>query len=273
MGVLKYLKPEDKEFYEKNGFIKLSGIFSEAEMEEISQEYNELFERKTRENLEGLESAWSGDRVKQEAGFIDYTVKAIHNLQMHSSVFTRVIMNSKLLDAMEDVLGTPDVLLHHTKAHIKPPENGAPYLMHQDYPYFPFKNHTMVAVFLHLDDTTPENGGLAVYPGSHKLGPLADKGITDEQGEQYHWVDQNKWPLKGATPISAKKGEVIVFSYLLLHGSYLNLSDRARRMFLLQLRAADDEPTRACHQSPAQNLVLRGRNVHRSANMATRFAD
>lgn len=198
-------------------------------------------------------------------------MKAIHNLQMHSAAFTGVITHPKLLDAVGDLLDTEDILLHHTKAHIKPPENGAPYLMHQDYPYFPFKNHTMLAVFLHLDDTTPENGGLAVYPGSHKLGPLADHGHVDKDGEAYHWVDQDRFPLSGATPVEAKKGELVIFSYLLLHGSYLNLSERSRRMFLIQLRAADDEPTRICHQSPCQNLVLRGKNVLRSANMATRF--
>lgn len=27
-----------------------------------------------------------------------------------------------------------------------------------------------------MDDTNKENGGLAVYPGSHHLGPLEDKG-------------------------------------------------------------------------------------------------
>lgn len=47
----------------------------------------------------------------------------------------------------------------------------------------------MVAVFIHLDDTTPENGGLAVYPGSHKLGPQFDKGV-EERGEKYHYLDQ-----------------------------------------------------------------------------------
>ena len=34
----------------------------------------------------------------------------------------------------------------------------------------------MIAVFIHLDDTFAENGGLAVYPGSHCLGPQEDKG-------------------------------------------------------------------------------------------------
>lgn len=105
----------------------------------------------------------------------------------------------------------------------------------QDYPYFPYKNHSMCAVFLHMDDTTPENGGLCVYPGSHKLGPLpAQKTVAN--GLSYYWCDPKQFPIDGATPITAKKGEVVIFSYLLLHGSYLNLSDRVRRMFLVQVR-------------------------------------
>ena len=59
--------------------------------------------------------------------------------------------------------------------YLKPPGEGAPFPMHQDYHYFPYLNDSMVAIFIHLDDTNVENGGLAVFPGSHKLGPLADK--------------------------------------------------------------------------------------------------
>lgn len=193
---------------------------------------------------------------------------------MHSAVFTRLITHPNLLDALEDIMDTKDILLHHTKAHIKPPEKGAPYLMHQDYPYFPHKKHTMLAVFLHLDDTTPENGGLAVYPGSHKLGPLQDFGGTgkyDPTGDQVYYVNPEEYPLSKAEPVTAKKGEIIIFSYLLLHGSYLNLSNKSRRMFLLQVRAADDEPTEDVHKSPCQGLVLRGKNINRDGLYANRY--
>jgi len=129
-------------------------------------------------------------------------------------------------------------------------------------------------VFLHLDDTTPENGGLAIYPGSHKLGPLEDyanKGVTDAKGEQFHYVDPEEYPLSKAVPVSAKKGDIIIFSYLLLHGSYLNLSSKNRRMFLMQVRAADDDPIEDVHNSPCQGMVLRGKNIYRDANYINRY--
>lgn len=46
----------------------------------------------------------------------------------------------------------------------------------------------MVAAFIHLDAASPKNGGLFVYPGSHKLGPLEDFG--PKEGSNFHYVDQ-----------------------------------------------------------------------------------
>ena len=137
---------------------------------------------------------------------------------MHSSIFTNLLMHPKLLDAVEDIMETENIILHHTKAHLKPPEKGAPFPMHQDYHYFPYEKDSMLAIFVHLDDTTPENGGLAVYPGSHKLGPLKDK--SNKPG--FHYVDQDKFSIEQAVPVHAKKGDVVIFSYLLVHGSYVN---------------------------------------------------
>lgn len=79
------------------------------------------------------------------------------------------------------------------------------------------------------------------------------------------------FPIEKATPISAKRGEVVIFSYLLIHGSYLNRTTIPRRMFLIQLMSAEDEPVTLVHQSPGQGMVLRGRNMKREALMAKRF--
>ncbi|KAK0182206.1 hypothetical protein PV327_000367 [Microctonus hyperodae] len=271
MSGLKFLSSAQKECWRENGYVKLTNVFTPEEILEMSMEYDELFERKGRENIEGLEAVWAGNDMKKLSENRDVTVKSIHGLQMHSAVFTRIIMNSNLLDALEDIMDTKDILLHHTKAHLKPPEKGAPYLIHQDYPYFPHKKHTMCAVFIHVDDITSENGGLCVYPGSHKLGLLPSRMKINEENEKFYYVDPDRYPISAAVPVNAKKGEVIIFSYLLLHGSYLNLSNNPRRMFLIQVRGADDEPTEDTHKSPCQNLVLRGRNISRIATMATRF--
>lgn len=78
MASLKFLTPEEKQFWQENGYIKLTNVFSVKEINEISDAYNELFERKHRENLAGLESSWIGDDMKKVAGYIDYTVREIN---------------------------------------------------------------------------------------------------------------------------------------------------------------------------------------------------
>ena len=38
----------------------------------------------------------------------------------------------------------------------------------------------------------------------------------------FHYINQEEFKLTEATPIIAKKGDVVIFSYLIVHGSYLN---------------------------------------------------
>lgn len=75
MGSLKFLTREQKEYYKENGFIKLAGLFTENEIKEISDAYNELFERKNQESCQGLEAAWKGDAMKKITENVDYTVR------------------------------------------------------------------------------------------------------------------------------------------------------------------------------------------------------
>ncbi|KZS15693.1 Alpha-ketoglutarate-dependent hypophosphite dioxygenase [Daphnia magna] len=245
------------QFYKDNGYLLLDEVYTTAEIDECSLEYDEIFALK--KNSE-LEATWRGD-WKDEAS--PTQLFSIHSLQNHAAIFTRMLLKDTLLQAIADILGTKDILLHHTKAHVKPSGTGSAFPMHQDYQYFPYKKDTLVAIFIHLDDTSMENGGLAVYPGSHHLGPLEDRGNIPG----WHYVDQDKFPIEKATPVNAKRGQVVIFSYLLVHGSYPNTSDSVRRMLLFQMMSAHDEKLKETHRSPCQGMVLSGRNPHAEANI------
>ena len=123
---------------------------------------------------------WKGDWKESGGSSTNTSVLSIHNLQQHSAVFTKLLLNSKMMDSIKDLMdecvdmeGVKDksVILHHTKAHLKPAKEGAPFPTHQDYHYFPYNHDSMMAIFVHLDDTDPTNGGLGVFPGSHLQGP------------------------------------------------------------------------------------------------------
>ncbi|XP_061720143.1 uncharacterized protein LOC133527247 [Cydia pomonella] len=65
---------------------------------------------------------------------------------------------------------------------------------YSDYHYFPYKNDSMTAAFINLDDADPENGGLCIHPRSHKFGPMKDVG-TIEKGQAFHYMDPKEWPI------------------------------------------------------------------------------
>jgi len=58
-------------------------------------------------------------------------VLSIHSLQNHAAIFTKMLLKDTLLEIVADLIGTKDILLHHTKAHVKPPGKGSPFPMHQ----------------------------------------------------------------------------------------------------------------------------------------------
>lgn len=125
------LSPEQKKFYAENGYLQLSNVFSKEELSSCVSAYDALFAQKVASSS-ALEAEWGGSWKKRlqekEPG---NSVLSIHNLQCHSGVFTRLLLNDKLLDAVSELIGSPNVLLHHTKAHLKPPKVGAQFPTHQ----------------------------------------------------------------------------------------------------------------------------------------------
>ena len=164
--------------------------------------------------------------VAQEA-----VLKGFHNVQYHDAVFTRAVAHPRLVEVLTQVIG-PNVQLHHTKMLVKPPEKGAPFPMHQDYPYFPHERHSVLAASVHLDDTDEENGCLYLIPGSHDWGPLEAHGESKTL----------EYGLGSGTPCPAAAGDVLLFNYLTVHGSGVNRSARTRRNVLFQYRDPADPP-------------------------------
>jgi phytanoyl-CoA hydroxylase len=154
--------------------------------------------------------------------------------------------------AVLSILIGPNVQLHHSKMLVKPPEKGAAFPLHQDAPYFPHANHSMLAASVHLDDSDEENGCLRVIPGTHKDGMLPHVGS--------YYLNHKEYPISLGTPCEAKAGDVLFFNYLTIHGSDVNRSSRPRRNVLFQYRDPADPPTKDVHVNWGQGLMVCGEN-------------
>jgi phytanoyl-CoA hydroxylase len=233
------LTPEHKAFYAENGYILLPGFIGEAEAAALRAEVHAIAARQGPTN-----ATWSS--VAGEGTALEHS----HDIQYRSAAFSRLLVDDRLTGVLTSLIG-PNVELHHNKMFIKPPERGSPFPMHQDYGYFPHKGNSMTAAILHLDAAPDQKGCVRVYPGSHKLGPLAAFG-------QDHHVDPDQFPLSAAVPIEARAGDLLVFNYMLVHGSGVNVSDEPRTTWLVQVRDPEDSPISKQHQSRGQGMILAG---------------
>ena len=111
--------------------------------------------------------------------------------------------------------------------HAKPPEKGTPFPMHQDYPFYPHDGLDFVDCLVHLDDAPFESGALRVVPGSHKEGPREH--ITGHDTAPHLPTDEFHPDFIDSIPIPAKAGDVIFFSYCLIHWSEVNRTDDWRK--------------------------------------------
>ena len=243
------LAPYEKQHYVENGYVLVKAVFSRDEAAYFRREVHDIAQRLLENQADDVvNQGWSsGAKVTD----LPRELLHCHNVQFHSSAFARLLVDPRLTDRAADIIGD-NVQLHHTKIFIKPPEKGAPFPMHQDAPYFPHENHSMIAAIIHFDDASIEKGCVRVVPGSHR------GGVRDHLSDGGHHLPPDQFPVEDSTPCPAEAGDVLFFSYLTIHGSGLNTSQEARTTLLVQMRDPEDLPIVETHVSRGQGHMLRG---------------
>jgi len=258
------LTPDQLASYHENGYLLVEGLLDQDEAAALRRESHALIERLAARTE--IDATWGSAR--ELAGGADGAPATrllhCHDVQFYAAAFARLIVDERLTGAAADLIGGPNVQLHHTKMFIKPPEQGSPFPMHQDHPFFPHDRHTMIAAILHFDDAPEEKGCVRVVPGSHRDGPIAHL----EQGGWH--LPFAEYPLEAAVACPARAGDVLFFSYLTIHGSGVNVSSEARTTLLVQMRDPTDQPSVKGHESLGQGMMLRGIDPLASSPMRRR---
>jgi phytanoyl-CoA hydroxylase len=243
------INDKDVQFYKENGYLLVKGVFNEVEIVEMRAAVEKIIQRAARAKAD-TNHAWQGDFLPPEQ-LKKLVLKGFHDVHYHDAAFMRAVIHPNMVAVLNGIIG-PNVQLHHSKMLVKPPANGAAFPMHQDYPYFPHRDHSMLAASVHLDDADTENGCLCVVPGSHKEGSLPHIGV--------HYLNHKEHPISSGTPCIAEAGDVLFFNYLTIHGSDVNRSERTRRNVLFQYRDASDVPTKDVHFDWGMGLMVSGEN-------------
>jgi hypothetical protein len=134
---------------------------------------------------------------------------------------------SGIFDLGRGFLGGEAAVVFHA-AFLKPRRVGSPIGLHQDQGLWEHTYPGAVSLWIALTDSTPENGCLEVYSGSHREGLIVH---AEDAGDRWHPTVDGRLPtLDGREPeaVPMAAGDVLVWHRHLLHGSGPNRSEHDR---------------------------------------------
>jgi hypothetical protein len=114
------LTQDQIEFYRQNGYLLLKGVLSKAEAATYRQEGHDLIARLSQKA--NLDATWGAARAMDSAK--ETQIFHCHNVQFYSALFARLMTDPRLTDPTSQLIGSPNVQLHHNKMFIKPSEKG-----------------------------------------------------------------------------------------------------------------------------------------------------
>ena len=205
------LTPKQLKDYEDHGFVAPIDILTSDEANEIKKEIEKI-EKKWPTELDGLGRNYA---------------------HMISPVFDKVCHNSKILDAVESIIGK-DILVGGTTLFIKDHDNKGFVSWHQDAKYIGFEPHNWVTAWLAITDTNEENGCMRMWAGTHKEKIREHKDTFNESNLLTRGQTVQNVPLEKTIPNELKAGQLSLHHPMIVHGSTPNRSKSRRIGFVIQ---------------------------------------
>lgn len=124
----------------------------------------------------------------------------------------------------------------HDQIFYKPARHGGTVLWHQDYSYWT-RTQPMahLSCWIALDDSTRDNGCLHYVPGSHRWDLLPRAGFANDMDAVLDSLTAEQRNEFKPLAMELKKGESCFHHPLMVHGSYENRTDNARRAVVLNV--------------------------------------
>jgi hypothetical protein len=133
---------------------------------------------------------------------------------------------------------------------IKAPSPESEFQLHQDWSITDEQTHEVVHLWIPLQDTGPDNGGMFVVEGSHLFFNNLRSGSLDIPR-----LIRDPYIQKIITPLNVHRGQMLVYHPALFHGSFPNNSNADRSVVLINL-LQKDAPLRYYHLRPTNEVEV-----------------
>ena len=197
--------------YNEKGYVAPIDALSKKEANEV------------REELEFIEKKWPNELDGLGRNYV----------HLISPVFNKVCYNSKILDAVESIIGK-NILICGTTLFIKNPNEKGFVSFHQDAKYIGLEPHNWVTAWVAITDANEENGCMRMWGGSHKANLKNHNQKFDENNLLTRGQTVENVPINETKPVILKAGQMSLHHPTVVHGSGLNKSNDRRIGFVIQ---------------------------------------
>lgn len=225
------ITPEQKRFFDENGYLVVEELYSPEEVEELRQAMNDV--------LRNPDAAPRRVHLGREEGEPDpgipidpnnpHRIWMIMDTPLCGDLWFRQFSDARVVDIISDLLG-PNINFHNGKARVKPPGYKSHQGWHQDWPYERHSKPELAAALTYLDDTGPGAAATEVVPGSHLRGEWP----CDEEN-----IIPNDLVTTPSVPIYAKAGSVAFIHVLIVHKAGANETDKNRSCIINEYKTME----------------------------------
>ena len=208
---MSYLSSNQLKQYKDEGFVSPINIFSKEKAKEIRNE------------IELIENKIPGELEKSGR----------YNAHLISPLLDEVTHNSKILDAVQSLIGE-NILICGTTLFIKNPNEQGFVSYHQDAKYIGLEPLNWVTAWVAITDSNEKNGCMRMWSGSHKNNLKAHDQKFNEGNLLTRGQTVKDVPKEETIPLVLEAGQMSLHHPTVVHGSELNKSNDRRIGFVIQ---------------------------------------
>ena len=206
-----HLTPKQIKDYNDHGYVSPINVITSEEANKIRRE------------IEKIENNWPNELSGLGRNYV----------HMISPTFDELCHNSKILDAVESIIGK-DILICGTTLFIKNPNQEGFVSFHQDAKYIGLEPHNWVTAWIAVTDSNEENGCMRMWSGSHKNNLKKHSEKFNEGNLLTRGQTVENVPLESTKSVILRAGQMSLHHPTIVHGSGLNKSNDRRIGFVVQ---------------------------------------
>ncbi len=222
------------QFYDQ-GYVILPAVFDPTEVIRMRDEANYLLELILNSSVANRRKSGRLDWIETEGRQHVRKIQPINDLSLYLAA---VSQDSRLLAPMRQIMHDEPLLMEEKlnyKQALPTPIEGLDirqgtdrFPMHNDWAYYQAQEYpqAIISSAISMDDSTPDNGPLHVWPGTHH------RHIEHVEGAIGWEVREGAVDPRGGIDILAPAGSVMLFHSLLIHNSRRNGTTEPRRLMI-----------------------------------------